>query len=500
MELFLLSKKAIEAPAAYSRWLIPPAALAIHLCIGQAYAFSVFRLPMTKILGITESIEGDWTRTEIFWAFTIAIVFLGLSAAVLGRWVERVGPRVSGLVSAVCWSGGFLISALAIELHNIWLLYFGYGIVGGCGLGIGYITPVSTLIKWFPDRRGLATGLAIMGFGGGAMVASPMSEALMRYFANAESTGVLQSFLVLAVVYLVVMTCGALAFRLPAGSEELIAKQDATHEDKNSVTRTYLDPVEAIGTTVFYRLWIVLFLNVTAGIGILDVASPMIQEMFPGRVLAAEAAGFVGLLSLFNLAGRFFWSSASDRLGRKLTYGIFLVLGPILYFCVPFTGIHGSLPFFVLCLAVALSMYGGGFAAIPAYLSDVFGTRYVSAIHGRLLTAWSCAGIAGPAVINFIHEWELHRLKSFATPERAYDKAIWFFAAILLLGFVANLGVKPLVVKPANPPPGPSQSGTIAILPANIPWLYLIPAWFAVGVPMAWGVAMTIKKTLQLFS
>jgi len=187
-------------------------------------------------------------------------------------------------------------------------------------------------------------------------------------------------------------------------------------------------------------------------------------------------------------------------LGRKLTYGIFLVLGPILYFCVPFTGIHGSLPLFVLCLAVALSMYGGGFAAIPAYLSDVFGTRYVSAIHGRLLTAWSCAGIAGPAVINFIHEWELHRVKSLVTPERAYDKAIWFFAAILLLGFVANLGVKPLVVKPANPPPDTSQSVSIAKLSANVPWLYLIPAWFAVGVPMAWGVAMTIKKTLQLFS
>lgn len=500
MEFLPLSKKAIEAPPGYSRWLIPPAALAIHLCIGQAYAFSVFRLPMTKILGITKSIEGDWSRTAIFWAFTIAIVFLGLSAAVLGRWVERVGPRVSGLVSAVCWSSGFLISALAIELHNIWLLYFGYGVVGGCGLGIGYITPVSTLIKWFPDRRGLATGLAIMGFGGGAMVASPLSEALMRYFANEESTGVLQTFLVLGALYFVVMTCGALAFRLPSGSEELIAKQDAIHEEGNKADRTYLDPAEAIQTPVFYRLWMVLFLNVTAGIGILDVASPMIQEMFPGRVLAAEAAGFVGLLSLFNLAGRFFWSSASDRLGRKLTYGIFLTLGPVLYFCVPFTGIHGSLPLFVLCLAIALSMYGGGFAAIPAYLSDVFGTRYVSAIHGRLLTAWSCAGIAGPALINFFHEWELHREKSLVSPERAYDKAIWFFAVILLLGFVANLGVKSLVAKPANlPKPGP-QSGAIAIPQADIPWLYLIPAWLAVGIPMVWGVAMTIKKTLQLFS
>ena len=500
MEFLPFSKKAIEAPAGYNRWLIPPAALAIHLCIGQAYAFSVFRLPMTKILGITESIEGDWSRTEIFWAFTIAIVFLGLSAAVLGRWVERVGPRVSGLVSAVCWSSGFLISALAIHFHNIWLLYFGYGLVGGCGLGIGYITPVSTLIKWFPDRRGLATGLAIMGFGGGAMVASPMSEALMRYFATAESTGVLQSFLVLAVVYFVVMTFGALAFRLPFGSEALIAKQDATYEDKNSVTRTYLDPVEAIGTTVFYRLWIVLFLNVTAGIGILDVASPMIQEMFPGRVLAAEAAGFVGLLSLFNLAGRFFWSSASDRLGRKLTYGIFLTLGPVLYFCVPFTSIHGSLSLFVLCLAVALSMYGGGFAAIPAYLSDVFGTRYVSAIHGRLLTAWSCAGIAGPAVINFIHGWEIHRVGSPVSPARGYDKAIWLFAGILLLGFLANLGVKSLVSKPGNIPKAVQEPGAAAIQPTNIPWHYLVPAWIAVGVPMVWGVAMTIKKTLQLFS
>ena len=507
MALFSLSPKAIEAPPGFNRWLIPPAALAIHLCIGQAYAFSVFRIPMTRILGITESTTEDWARTQVFWAFTLGIVFLGLSAAVMGRWVERVGPRVSGLVAAVCWSSGFLIGALAISIHNIWLFYLGYGVIGGCGLGIGYITPVSTLIKWFPDHRGLATGLAIMGFGGGAMIASPLSEILMKLFSSPESTGVAQSFLVMGLVYLVVMTCGAFGFRLPQTHPvpETVAEPNADELQKAKADPTFLDPSEAIKTKVFYLLWIILFLNVTAGIGILDVASPMIQEMFPGKVNAATAAGFVGLLSLFNLAGRFAWSTASDRLGRRFTYGIFLSFGPLLYLLLPVAGKMGSVPLFVVCLAIIMSMYGGCFAAIPAYLSDVFGTRYVSAIHGRLLTAWSCAGIAGPALINFLYQWALQGPQALASPARAYDSAIWFIGTVLFLGFLANLWVETLIQPLGVVAPIKVHSKiTLALAketfaPAKIPWVWLALAWAAVGVPLIWGVTMTIQKTIPLF-
>ncbi len=500
MALFSLSPKAIEAPSDYNRWLIPPAALAIHLCIGQAYAFSVFRIPMTRIIGITETTNEDWQRTQVFWAFTLGIVFLGLSAAVMGRWVERVGPRLSGLVAAVCWSGGFLIGALAIWVHNIWLFYLGYGVLGGCGLGIGYITPVSTLIKWFPDHRGLATGLAIMGFGGGAMIASPLSEILMKSFSSPESTGVAQSLFVMGLGYLVVMTIGAFGFRLPQTNKfpETMVEPTQGEKQNNDTGPGYLDPTEALKTRVFYLLWIILFLNVTAGIGILDVASPMIQEMFPGKVSATTAAGFVGLLSLFNLAGRFAWSTASDLLGRRFTYGIFLSLGPLLYLLLPVIGKMGSVPLFVVCLAIIMSMYGGCFAAIPAYLSDVFGTRYVSAIHGRLLTAWSCAGIAGPSLINFIYQWSLKGPNGLESPERAYDSAIWFIGIVLCLGFLANLWVKSLVQPLALAVTGKIHfMETKGLVP--IPWIRLALAWAAVGIPLIWGVTMTVQKTIPLF-
>jgi MFS family permease len=497
-----LSKESITASPGFNRWLIPPAALAIHLCIGQAYAFSIFRIPLTRILGITESAEGDWERTQVFWAFTIAIVFLGLSAAFLGKWAERVGPRISGLTSALCWSSGFLIAALGVYLHQIWLLYLGYGVVGGCGLGIGYITPVSTLIRWFPDRRGLATGMAIMGFGGGAMVASPLSEMLMSYYRGPDSTGVAETFVTLGLIYGLVMTCGAFGFRLPAstvGSE----RAKLTTEETVAAVHDSIDPDAALRTRSFYCLWVVLFLNVTAGIGILDVASPMIQEIFAKRIGPEAATGFVGLLSLFNLLGRFVWSALSDRLGRKPTYAIFLSLGPLLYLMLPLAGRISSVPLFVGFLAVIMSMYGGCFAAIPAYLSDVFGIRYVSAIHGRLLTAWSCAGIAGPAIINYIHKANLQ--VPDADPARAYDSALWLVGAVLSIGFVANLLVKPvaatLLSGQAKPASLATGSRTVTQLPQaqTWPWVSILLAWVAVGVPLLWGVSMTLRNALKLF-
>jgi MFS family permease len=437
----LLSRERIVAGPGFNRWLVPPAALAIHLSIGQAYAFSVFKLPLTKVLGITDPAPVDWKQTELAWIFTIAIVFLGLSAAVFGRWLEHAGPRKSGVVSACCWSMGFFVSALGVQLHNIWLLYLGYGVLGGCGLGLGYITPVSTLIKWFPDRRGMATGMAIMGFGGGAMIASPLSQLLLDHYKSATSVGVAETFVTLGVIYLVAMLSGAFLFRVPASTWRPAGWEPPPPKPHGLITRRHVHVDKAIKTAPFYFLWAVLFLNVTAGIGILEQASPMIQEMFKSSVKASAAAGFVGLLSLFNMAGRFGWSSLSDRIGRKATYACFFTLGPLLYVALPYAGHIGSVALFVGCAALILTMYGGGFATIPAYLSDLFGTHYVGAIHGRLLTAWSAAGVAGPVLVNYIREYQIERGVPVA---QAYNFTMYLMAGLLVLGFFANLAVRPV--------------------------------------------------------
>lgn len=435
----LLSRERIVAKPGFNRWLVPPAALAIHLCIGQAYAFSVFKLPLTKILGVTESGPGDWTQKQIAWTFTIAIVFLGLSAATFGRWLERVGPRRSGVTAAVCWGLGFLLAAVAVKTHQIWLLYLGYGVLGGCGLGLGYITPVSTLIKWFPDRRGMATGLAIMGFGGGALIASPLSQTLMDLYKSPTSVGVAESFVTLGVLYFVAMLCGAFGFRVPPTDWKPAGWTPPVHSPAASGFHVRVG--QAIRTPQFYFLWAVLFLNVTAGIGILEQAAPMIQEMFSGAVTAAAAAGFVGLLSLFNMGGRFFWSSLSDQLGRKVTYGVFFSLGPLLYLALPHTGRIQSVSLFVICCSLILTMYGGGFATIPAYLSDIFGTQNVGAIHGRLLTAWSAAGVAGPVLVNYIRQAQID---AGVPKAEAYDLTMYVMAGLLVLGFLSNLAVRPV--------------------------------------------------------
>ncbi len=435
----LLSRARIVARPGFKRWLVVPCALAIHLCIGQVYALSVYKIPLTQVLGISSSAAGDWTQGQIASLFQIAIVFLGLSAAFGGKWVERVGPRTSGFVAACCWGAAFLIAAFAISIHNIWLLRLGYGVVGGCGLGIGYITPVSTLIKWFPDRRGLATGLAIMGFGGGAIIASPFSKWLMDLYSSPTSTGVIAAFATMGVVYITVMMAGAFGFRVPpAGWTEPVATK------RHMSTRRSVSPGEAIKTPQFYLLWLVLLLNVTAGIGILEQASPMIQDVFAGRVTAGGAAVFVMVLSLFNMGGRFFWSWASDSLGRKRTYAVFFLLGPILYATIPFANRINSLFLFAACTCLIISMYGGGFATIPAYLSDVFGTRNVGAIHGRLLTAWSVAGLLGPALVNGIRE---RLIAGGVAPSDAYNPTMYLMAGLLLVALVADLLVRPVAAR-----------------------------------------------------
>jgi MFS family permease len=434
---FLARERTIAAPG-YSRWLIPPAALCVHLCIGQAYAFSVFNLPMTKLIGITQSVPDDWKLTDLGWIFSIAIFVLGASAALLGRWVEEGGPRRAMFTAALCWSGGFLVSAVGVYIHNIWIVYFGYGVLGGFGLGIGYISPVSTLIRWFPDRPGMATGMAIMGFGGGAFIASPLSVWLMARFTTETHIGVAETFIVMGLIYLCFMMVGAAIVRVPAAGW-MPAGYVAPAQPKPLVTTANVYVYDALKTPQFWLIWWVLCLNVTAGIGVLGQASAMSQEIFPGRVTVTAAAGFVGLMSLFNMGGRFFWASVSDYIGRKNTYFVFFILGTILYSAVPQTGAVGSVTLFVLCFCIIISMYGGGFATVPAYLRDMFGTRYVGAIHGLLLTAWSMAGIFGPVLVNYIREYNVMHGVAKA---QAYNVTMYVMAALLVVGLICNAFVK----------------------------------------------------------
>ncbi len=434
---FLDRERTVAKPG-FSRWMVPPAALCMHLCIGQAYAFSVFNLPMSKLIGIGKSAPDDWKLTDLGWIFSIAIVFLGLSAAVFGRWVEEGGPRKAMFTAGLCWTVGFLLSAVGVYTHQLWLIYFGYGVLGGIGLGIGYISPVSTLIKWFPDRPGMATGMAIMGFGGGAFIASPLSVWLMAKFSTPTHIGVAETFIVLGLIYLCFTWIGAAIVRVPApgwAPEGYTAPADA----QKLITRNDVFVYDTLKTPQFWLIWWALCLNVTAGIGVLGQASAMSQEMFPGKVTVIAAAGFVGLISLFNMLGRFFWASTSDVIGRKNTYYCFFAIGTVLYLLVPHTGSIGSVTLFVLCFVVIISMYGGGFSTVPAYLRDMFGTRYVGAIHGLLLTAWSAAGIFGPVLVNYIREYQI----AHGVPKaQGYNITMYIMAGLLVVGFICNACVK----------------------------------------------------------
>ena len=449
-----LDRERTIAPPGFNRWLVPPAALAVHLCIGQAYATSVYKTALVKHFGAS--------LTEIGVIFSIAIVMLGLSAAVMGTWVDTNGPRKAMFTSAVFWAGGFLIGSLGIFTHQLWLVYLGYGVVGGIGLGIGYISPVSTLIKWFPDRPGLATGMAIMGFGGGALIASPVSTALLKLYdpnsgakdwvASGDAVGKL--FLTFAVVYMAYMLFGAFTIKVPADGWRPAGFDPATVKAAKLVTTENVSARNAVKTRQFWLVWIALFCNVTAGIGILEQAAPMIQDFFRksdggSLVSAAVAAGFVGLLSIGNMAGRFAWSATSDVTGRKRIYMVYLGVGAVLYTVLALAG-SATTVLYVALAFVIISFYGGGFATVPAYLRDLFGTFQVGAIHGRLLTAWSAAGVAGPLIVNAFLDAQG---KPGQLNAASYQPALLTMVALLVVGFLANLLVKPVDARFHEPRP-----------------------------------------------
>jgi MFS family permease len=511
-----LSREHITAPPGFDRWLVPPCALAIHLCIGMAYGFSVFWLPLSQALAAPActslgaaltTTNCDWRVSDLVWVYTLFFVVLGLAAAIWGGWVERVGPRKAGLVAAACWCSGMAVGAAGVFLHQLWLLWLGAGVIGGIGLGIGYITPVSTLIKWFPDRRGLATGMAIMGFGGGAMVGSPAADRLIAAFAGPGEAGVWPAMLVLAGAYALFMAAGALGFRLPApgwtppGTTEIVAGG------------RFVPLERAWRTLQFWLVWCVLLFNVSASIGIIGLASPMVQEIFGGALFgeavrfgdfteaqkaaaAAAGAGFVGLISLFNIAGRFFWASLSDRIGRKAMYAAILALGAACYgVALPSAP---ALPLFVGVFALIASIYGGGFAAVPAWLADLFGTRAVGAIHGRLLTAWSTAGVLGPLLVAYVRD---ARLAAGVPREAVYGPIFLMLAGLLALGLVAALLVRPVradlwVEDETAPAAVPATTGPA---PAAA-WGVRLAAWSAVLIPLAGGAWFTVKKAVVLLA
>jgi MFS family permease len=536
---FLARERTIAGPG-FSRWLIPPSALAIHLCIGMAYGFSVFWLPLSKAVGISDPIKCpadmgllgravsstcDWRIPELQWTFILFFVFLGSAAFLGGGWLERAGPRKAGLVATLCWCGGLAISAFGISIHQLWLLWLGSGVIGGIGLGLGYISPVSTLIKWFPDRRGMATGMAIMGFGGGAMIGAPLADRLMKYYASATSVGVWETFLTLAAGYFVFMLAGSLSYRVPAEGWKPSGWQPAATTHKALVTDKHVALEVAWRTQQFWLLWAVLCLNVTAGIGILSMASPLLQEVFGGRLIgvvatfdqltaaqkgqiAAIAAGFTGLLSLFNIAGRIFWASLSDRIGRKTTYAVFFLLGVALYASIPWTAATANLALFVAFFCVILSMYGGGFATVPAYLADLFGTRMVGAIHGRLLTAWSAAGVLGPVLVSYIRDYQLDHGVAKA---QVYSVTMFILAGLLGIGMLCNWLVKPVDPKhymtaeqlaataPKQADSATSGAPKTAAPAGGAPSGLIALAWLAVWIPLGWGIWVTLQKTVLLF-
>jgi MFS family permease len=533
----LLDKERTIAAPGYNRWLVPPAALAIHLSIGMAYGFSVFWLPLGRAIGIdapatcdgagflelVTSTRCDWPVSMLGWTYTLFFVLLGSSAALFGHWLERAGPRKAGFVAALCWSGGLLVSALGIYLHQIWLMWLGSGVIGGIGLGLGYISPVSTLIKWFPDRRGMATGLAIMGFGGGAMIGAPLADRLMNTFAGATTVGVWQTFVVMGMLYCVAMLLGAFGYRVPPPGWQPAGYVPAANSHRLMTSR-HVHVNESLRTPQFWLLWGVLCLNVSAGIGVIGMASPMLQEVFGGKLIgvpmrlselaegqrtqvATIAAAFAGLLSLFNIAGRIAWASLSDVIGRKITYMVFFLLGIALYVSAPLAGDVGRVAVFVTIFCVILTMYGGGFATIPAYLADLFGTQHVGAIHGRLLTAWSMAGIVGPVVVNYIREFQLAR---GVPPDQAYNITMYVLAAMLLGGLVCNILIRPVAdrhfmtaeqltaerTKGHEQAPAAQPASAAATTPRRA---ILYVAWAAIAIPLVWGTWITVSKSLVLF-
>ena len=535
----LFERNRIIAKAGFNRWLVPAAALCIHLCIGMAYGFSVFWLPLSRALGITAAktcpdmtlvqelftTTCDWRIASMGWMFTLFFVLLGVSAAIWGGWLERVGPRKAGAVAACCWAGGLMLGGIGVYIHQLWLMWLGAGVIGGVGLGLGYISPVSTLIKWFPDHRGMATGFAIAGFGGGAMIGAPLANILINYYKTPTSVGVWETFVTMGAIYFVFMMIGAFGYRLPPAGWR---PDDWTPPDtsKAMITQHHVHLKDAHKTKQFWLIWAVLCLNVSAGIGVIGMASPMLQEIFGGTliahpelgftqlapdqrtIIAGIAAGFAGLLSLFNIGGRVFWSSLSDYIGRKNTYYTFFLLGIAMYALAPWAAHSGNKALFVAFFCVILSMYGGGFATVPAYLADIFGTQFVGAIHGRLLTAWSTAGIVGPVVVNYIREFEI---AAGVPRDHVYDVTMYVLAGMLVVGFVCNYLVKPLAdhwfMKPEEvaalqaasaKSDAAIQHGSFGIGKGGVDAKALL-FWAVVGIPLAWGVWKTLESAIKIF-
>jgi MFS family permease len=534
-----LDREHTIAKAGFNRWLVPPAALCIHLCIGMAYGFSVFWLPLSRAVGLAApkacpdmsllqelfTTSCDWRIASLGWMYTLFFVLLGVSAAIWGGWLERAGPRKAGFVAACCWGGGLLLGAFGIYIHQLWLLWLGCGVIGGVGLGLGYISPVSTLVKWFPDRRGMATGMAIMGFGGGAMIGAPLANFLLNYFKTPTDVGAWKTFVVMGVIYFVFMTIGAFAYRVsPDGWRP--AGWTPPSEKKTMISEHHVHLDNAYKTPQFWLIWWVLCLNVSAGIGVIGMASPMLQEIFAGKLIgmpnlsfsqlsadqkiaiAGIAAGFAGLLSLFNIGGRFVWASLSDYIGRKNTYYCFFLLGIALYALAPTFAGMGSKLLFVLAFGVILSMYGGGFATVPAYLADMFGTQFVGAIHGRLLTAWSTAGIIGPVVVNYIREFQL---AAGVPRDHLYDTTMYILCAMLIAGLICNYLIKPVDPKwhmsaqevarlqaASAKSTAAVQYGSFGIGRGGFDVKAAL-FWAFVGIPLAWGVWITLQSAAAIF-
>jgi len=533
----ILDRERIVATAGFNRWLVPPAALCIHLCIGMAYGFSVFWLPLSRAIGLTSSkacpdislaqelftTTCDWRIASLGWMYTLFFVVLGVAAALWGGWLERAGPRKAGVVAALCWCGGLVLGAIGVYVHQLWLMWLGSGVIGGVGLGLGYISPVSTLVKWFPDRRGMATGMAIMGFGGGAMIGAPLANLLMNYFKTPTDVGVWQTFLAMAAIYFFFMMIGAFRYRIPPVGWRPDGWTPPS-ENKSMITQHHVHLKDAHKTPQFWLIWWVLCLNVSAGIGVIGMASPMLQEIFAGGLIglpdvkfnalsadqrvaiAAIAAGFAGLLSLFNIGGRFFWASLSDYIGRKRTYYTFFILGIICYLLMPWSANLGSKAVFVGAVCIILSMYGGGFATVPAYLADMFGTQFVGAIHGRLLTAWSTAGIIGPVVVNYIREAQL---AAGVPRDHLYDYTLYILAGMLVIGLICNYLIKPVNSKwymsaqevaklqAASAKSGVS-TGSHGIGFGGLDAKAAV-FWAFVGIPLAWGVWITLISAAKIF-
>lgn len=532
----LLSRERTVAGPQFNRWLVPPAALAIHLCIGMAYGFSVFWLPMSRLLPTTDptvcATQGfldalvttscNWSVPTVTHIFETFIALLGISAAIWGGWLEHAGPRKAGLIAALCWGGGLVLGGIGVQLHQLWLVYLGCGFIGGIGQGLGYITPVSTLIKWFPDRRGMATGFAIMGFGGGAMVGAPLAVWLMARFASNGVPGVADTLMVMGVIYFIVMSAGAFGFRVTPSGWRPKGWTPPAPASNAMITHRHVHLDQAWKTPQFWLIWGVLCTNVTAGIGVIAMASPMFQDVFGAKLLGvdttaaltaaqkaaivAAAAGLVGLISLFNSVGRLFWASLSDKIGRKNTYHTFFILGIVLYCLLPTWGHLGLASVFVASICIILTMYGGGFSTIPAYLADIFGTQMVGAIHGRLITAWSVAGVVGPALIASVRQFQIDR----GVPHNlVYDGTLYIMAVLLFIGLICNALVRPVRdehhmsdAELARERALQREDRVAATAETAARGSFGVGgglAWLAVGVPFLIGLYIALAKAAALF-